>query len=110
GLLTAAYPYLIFQNLTLIDTPLFMSLMHLFIWLMILLREQATYTRKTLLIAVLAGLVLGITTLARALLPLFAILTAVWFLMRLRFVDTVLRLLPVALVSVLVLVPWMIRT
>lgn len=110
GLFTAVYPYLVFQNLTLIDTPLFMTLMSAFIWLMVLLREQESYNRKTLLIAILGGLILGITTLARALLPLFAILTAVWFLMRLRFVDSVLRLLPVAIISLLVLIPWMIRS
>lgn len=110
GLLTALYPYLIFQNLTLIDTPFFMTLMMCFIWLMVILREQESYTRKTLLIAILGGFILGITTLVRALLPLFAILTAIWFLMRLRFVDSALRLLPVAIVSVLVLIPWMIRS
>ncbi len=110
ALFTTLYPYLVFQNLTLIDTPIFMTLMHLFIWLMLLLREQESYTRKTLLIAIAGGVILGITTLARALLPLFAILTAVWFLMRLRFVDSVLRLLPVAIISVLVLIPWMIRS
>lgn len=110
GILMAFYPYLIFQNLTLIDTPFFMTLMHLFIWLMILLREQETYSRKTLLIAIFGGLVLGITTLVRALLPLFAILTALWFLMRLRVVDSMLRLLPVAIISVLVLIPWMWRS
>ncbi|MGB7340863.1 MAG: glycosyltransferase family 39 protein [Phototrophicaceae bacterium] len=110
GMFTALYPYLIFQNLTLIDTPLFMMLMHLFIWLMILLREQDSYTRKTGLIAVLAGMILGVTTLGRALLPLFAILTAFWFLMRLSLIQTVLRLLPVAIISVLVMIPWMIRT
>ncbi|MEO1289561.1 MAG: hypothetical protein AAFV93_17490, partial [Chloroflexota bacterium] len=108
-ILTACYPYLVFQNLTLIDTPLFMTLMYLFVWLMILLRDQETYSRRTLLIAILGGLVLGITTLVRALLPLFAILTGIWFLMRLRFVDSVLRLLPVAIVSLLVLLPWMWR-
>lgn len=110
SLFTALYPYLVFQNLTLIDTPLFMTLMMLFIWLMVILREEESYSRKTLLIAIAGGFVLGITTLTRALLPLFAILTAIWFLMRLRFVDSVLRLLPVAIVSVLVLIPWMIRS
>lgn len=110
GLFTAFYPYLVFQNLTLIDTPIFMTLMSCFVWLMVLLREQESYTRKTFLIALAGGIILGITTLVRALLPVFAILTAIWFLMRLRLVDSVLRLLPVAIVSVLVLIPWMIRS
>ena len=42
ALFFALYPYLIFQNLTLIDTPLWILLLHLFVWLMILLRETRT--------------------------------------------------------------------
>jgi hypothetical protein len=109
GLFFALYPYLIFQNLTLIDTPLWMMILHGFVWLMILLREQPTFNRQTLVIAIISGVVLGLSALARALLPPLAILVALWFLFRLSFKQTVLRLLPVALVSVLVLVPWMMR-
>jgi hypothetical protein len=36
GLFYALYPYLIFQNLTLIDTPLFMALLHAFVLAMVL--------------------------------------------------------------------------
>lgn len=109
GLFFALYPYLIFQNLTLIDTPLWILLLHLFVWLMILLREDRQFTRRTLLIAISGGIVLGIATLARALLPPLAILVALWFLFRLNLKQTFLRLLPVAIVSLLVLLPWMIR-
>ena len=109
GLFFALYPYLIFQNLTLIDTPLWITILHLFVWLMILLREPESLDRKTWLIAIAGGVVLGVSALARALLPPLAILVALWFLFRLSFKQTVLRLLPVALVSVLVLIPWMIR-
>lgn len=109
ALFTALYPYLAFQNLTLIDTPLFILLLHLFIWLLIVLREQATLNWRTVLIAIAAGAVLGMTTLARALLPPLAILAAIWFLFRLSWWQTVLRLVPVALVSLLVLLPWMLR-
>jgi 4-amino-4-deoxy-L-arabinose transferase-like glycosyltransferase len=106
----ALYPYLVFQNLSLNDTAFFMLLLHAFIGLMVLLRERESYDRRTLLIAMLAGLILGITTLTRALLPLFAVLTAIWFLFRLSFKATVLRLLPVALISLCVLLPWMLRS
>ena len=109
GLFFALYPYLIFQNLTLIDTPLWILLLHLFVWLMILLRERDLLDRQTLLIAIAGGLVLGVATLGRALLPPLAILVALWFLFRLSFKQTLLRLLPVAIVSVLVLLPWMVR-
>ncbi|MDQ7025770.1 MAG: glycosyltransferase family 39 protein [Anaerolineae bacterium] len=110
ALFYAFYPYLIFQNLSLNDTALFMMLMYTFILLMIVLRERESLDRRTVLIAILAGLILGITTLTRALLPLFALLTAIWFLFRLSLKETFLRLLPVALVSVSVLIPWMIRS
>lgn len=109
GLFFALYPYLIFQNLTLIDTPLWITLLHLFVWLMILLREREIFDRKTLLLTILGGVVLGVSALARALLPPLAVLVALWFLFRLNLKQTLLRLLPVAVVSVLVLVPWMIR-
>lgn len=109
GLFFALYPYLIFQNLTLIDTPLWITLLHLFVWLMILLRDREKLDRNTWLIAIAGGIVLGVSALARALLPPLAILIALWFLFRLSFKQTVIRLAPVAIISVLVLVPWMIR-
>lgn len=109
GLFFALYPYLIFQNLTLIDTPLWILLLHLFVWLMILLYERAAFDRQTLLIGLAGGLVLGLSALARALLPPLAMMTALWFLPRLRFKATLLRLLPVALISLLVLLPWLLR-
>lgn len=109
GLFMACYPYLIFQNLTLNDTALFMSLFYGFTLLLILLREREARDRVTWLLAIGAGLVLGITTLGRALLPPFALLAALWFLLRRPLGDTVLRLLPVAGISLLVLLPWTLR-
>ncbi len=109
ALFFALYPYLIFQNLTLNDTALWIALLHLFLWLMILLRGQERENRRTFGLAVAAGIVLGISALARALLPPLAILMALWFLFRLSWRQTLLRLLPVALVSALVLLPWLTR-
>jgi len=109
GLFFALYPYLIFQNLTLIDTPLWILLLHLFVWLMILLRDREQLDRNTWLIAIAGGVVLGVSALARALLPPLAVLVALWFLFRLSLKQTIIRLLPVALVSLIVLIPWMIR-
>ncbi|MCU0514993.1 MAG: glycosyltransferase family 39 protein, partial [Anaerolineae bacterium] len=109
GLFYAGYPYLVFQNLTLNDTALYMTLLHAFLLVMILLRGQPALTRRTLLLAVLGGVILGVTTLGRALLPPLALLVAVWFLFRLSLAQTVLRLLPVALLSLAVLLPWMLR-
>lgn len=109
GLFYAAYPYLIFQNLTLNDTALWIFLLHAFVLLLILLRGRTIFDRWTLLWALLAGLVLGLAMLTRALLPLFALLAALWFLFRLNLWQTVLRLGIVAIVGVLIVLPWMIR-
>lgn len=109
GLMIACYPYLIFQNLTLIDTPFWMLMLNLFVWLLVLLREQETLSAKTWGIAICAGLALGVATLARSITPPLALLAAVWFLFRLNIWQSFLRLLPVAIVSVLCLVPWIVR-
>ncbi len=110
GLFFALYPYLIFQNLTLNDTALWILLVHLFVWLLLRLREREALDRGTLLLAAEAGAILGIATLARALLPALALLAVIWFLFKLCWRQTLLRLLPVALVSLLVLLPWLMRS
>lgn len=109
GLFFALYPYLIFQTLTLNDTALWILLLHSFVWLMIRLRERETFDRNTLLLALAAGAVLGISALARALLPPLAILIALWFLLKLSWRESLWRLLPVAVMSLLVLLPWLAR-
>jgi len=109
GLFYAFYPYLIFQNLTLIDTPFFMFWLHAFVLLMVLLRERASLDRRTWLIAALGGLVLGLSMLSRPIMPPLALFAALWFLFRLNLKQTILRLLPVALISAAVLAPWIVR-
>lgn len=109
ALFFAFYPYLIFQNLTLSDTSLWILLLHLFLWLMILLRERAAFDRITIGIALAGGLALGLATLTRALLMPLLPLTALWFLFRLDWRQTLRRLLPVALIGVLALLPWLMR-
>lgn len=109
GVLYAVYPYLIFQNLTLIDTPFFMTLFYAFLLALIVLRERERMDRAGWLLAILAGVLLGVLTLVRPIVPPFALLAALWFLFRRSFVQTVIRLAPVALVSVLVMLPWFAR-
>ena len=109
GLAFALYPYLIFQNLTLNDTALWIALLHSFVWLMLLLRERDELDRGALALGLAGGAVLGISALARATLPPLALLAVVWFLFELRPRETLLRLLPVAIASVIVLLPWLIR-
>lgn len=106
GLFYAFYPYLIFQNLTLLDNTLFITLLYAFLLLMILLRDRPGLDRGTWGLACLGGLVLGLSMLTRPILPPLAILVAIWFLFRLNLKQTVLRLLPVALVGGVVLLPW----
>ena len=55
GLFFALYPYLIFQNLTLNDTALWILLVHLFVWLLVLLRERETFDQRALLLAIASG-------------------------------------------------------
>jgi len=109
GLLYALYPYLIFQNLTLIDTPFFMFLLHAFVLLMIRLRERVSLDRGTWGIAALGGAVFGASMLVRPILPPLALLVAVWFLFKLNLVQAIVRLLPVAIVGALILLPWIVR-
>lgn len=105
----AFYPYLIFQNLTVIDTPLFMALLYAFLWSVSLLRDQFSLGWRTALLGIFGGLCLGISVLVRPVLPPLAILVAVWFLLRLNLYQTAARLLPAAVISALVLVPWIAR-
>ncbi len=109
GLFYAGYPYLIFQNLTLIDTPFFMFWLNAFVLLMVLLRGRERFDLGTLGWAVLGGLVLGFSVLTRPITPPLALLVALWFLFRRSLGQTILRLLPVALLSAAVLAPWILR-
>jgi hypothetical protein len=109
GLFYAFYPYLVFQNLTLIDTPFFMFWLHAFLLLIVLLRERESLDRSTWVIAALGGLALGFSMLARPIMPPLALLVGIWFLFRLNWKQTILRLLPVALIGAVVLVPWIVR-
>jgi 4-amino-4-deoxy-L-arabinose transferase-like glycosyltransferase len=109
GLGYALYPYLIFQNLTVLDNPLFITELYAFILLMILLRERPALDRGAWILAALGGLTLGLGMLTRPILPPLAILVAPWFLFRLNLKQTILRLLPVALVGGAALLPWIVR-
>ncbi len=109
GLFFALYPYLIFQNLALNDTALWILLLHAFLWLLILLRERAQWDKRTVALALAAGIALGISALARALLPSLALLALPCFALRLGWRGALLRMLPVAIASLLVVLPWLLR-
>jgi len=109
GIFYALYPYLIFQNLTLIDTPLFMALLYAFLLVMALLRERPQFDRAAWAYALVGGLVLGITLLARANILIVIVAVAVWFTFRRGLLDTIRALLPVGLVAAMCITPWIIR-
>lgn len=105
----ALYPYLVFHNLTLIDTPFFMFWLHLLLWLLILLRERMKRDGITWLLTILGGLALGMATLVRPILLPLTLFIFFWFWFRCGIQQALLRLLPVAVVSLLILTPWMVR-
>lgn len=109
GVLYAVYPYLIFQNLTLIDTPYFMTLLYAFLLALIALRDRPRMDRAAWLLAVGAGIILGLATLVRPIVPPLAVFAALWFLFRRSLFQTALRLAPVAIISVIVIAPWFAR-
>ena len=76
---------------------------------MVTLRERESLDKITWLIAILGGVVLGFLTLTRPITPPLVLLVVLWFLFRLNFKQTVVRQLPVAICSVLVVMPWIVR-
>lgn len=109
GLFYAAYPYLIFQNLTLIDTPFFMLLLYGFLLLMAELGLRARFDREGWALALLGGVVLGLLALTRTNAVIVALVVALWIWSRAGFKAAVGRLLPVALISALTIAPWIVR-
>ena len=105
----ALYPYLVFHNLTLIDTPFFMFWLHLLLWLMILMSERMKWDGITWLLSILGGLALGMATLVRPILLPLTLFIFFWFWLRCGIQQALLRLLPVAVVSLLILTPWIMR-
>jgi 4-amino-4-deoxy-L-arabinose transferase-like glycosyltransferase len=109
GLATALYPYLVFQTLTVIDTPLFMALLHAFVWLVVVLREREPTAAGTWALAALGGLALGLGMLTRPVFPPLAGLVAVWFGWRRSARQTASRLALAALVGLVVVGAWAVR-
>lgn len=109
GLALALYPYLVFQTLTLIDTPLFGALLNAFIWIVVIVRERARTDGSTVAVAAAGGVVLGLATLTRPVLAPLALLIPAWFLFRRSWRDTILRLAPIALFGAAVVGVWTFR-
>jgi 4-amino-4-deoxy-L-arabinose transferase-like glycosyltransferase len=109
ALFQALYPYLIFQSLTVVDTALYTVLFYGFILSMVLLRERSQLDRRTWILIISGGVAFGLTLLTRSIILPFAAMTALWFLFRLSIRQTIMRLLPVWVIGLALLVPWIIR-
>ena len=64
-------------------------MLHLFVWLIVLLRQQETLTAKTWGIAILAGLALGIATLARSIYTTASIIGRVMVLIQVKYLASI---------------------
>ena len=109
GLLFGLYPYLVFQGLVLSDTALFVLLLHPFVLSAVLLWERPARAPRTWAVATLGGLALAGATLTRPIVLPLAVLVGVWFLLRYDLRETVARLLPMALVALAAVAPWIAR-
>lgn len=109
GVFYAIYPYLIFQNLTLIDTPLFMTLLYASVLALVLLRERELFDRSAALLAVGSGVVLGLALLTRPVIAPLAVCALLWYLFRLNWKQTLARLAVFGMAGLLTLMPWLVR-
>ncbi|HVO72285.1 MAG TPA: glycosyltransferase family 39 protein, partial [Aggregatilineaceae bacterium] len=109
ALFFAAYPYFAFQSLTVIDTSLFTMLLHAFILIMIELRDRKELDHAAWMWIGLGGVTLGLAALDRPIVAVIGLSAFAWFVLSLGVMPTIKRLIPVAVVSVLVIIPWNVR-
>jgi hypothetical protein len=113
GLLAAAffgaYPYLVFQSLTVNDTSLFTMMLHVFIFIMLLLKDRPRLDRRAWLLIILGGVILGLEMLDRPIIAAMGLAALAWFSIHLGVLRATQRLIPVAVVAVAVITPWNIR-
>jgi 4-amino-4-deoxy-L-arabinose transferase-like glycosyltransferase len=107
--LFACYPYLVFQSLTVIDTPLYIVLLHAFVFVVIVLDERPNFDRATWVWILLAGVLLGLLTLTRPLSIIVGGAAFLWYIRGGRLMLAMGKLLPVAAIAVLLLIPWNLR-
>ncbi len=105
----AIYPYFVFQSLSVIDTSLFTTTLHAFVLTMIMLRNSTESKVKMLWLMLLGGLILGLAALDRPIVAALGLAIFIWFVLTLGIGEGLKRLLPVAVVSVVTLLPWTIR-
>jgi glycosyltransferase involved in cell wall biosynthesis/4-amino-4-deoxy-L-arabinose transferase-like glycosyltransferase len=105
---TAAYPYLIFQTLSVVDTSLFIALTYLLVAAVVDVRD-ARSSRETWGRGLAAGFIFGLASLTRPILPPFIALAGVWVAFTVGTRSAIRRLIPVAVGVLVVTAPWIAR-
>ncbi len=109
--LHALYPYLLFQSLTMIDTSLYISGMYLLLWLLLQLNDASGRDRRHLALLLTAGGVsLCLLLLLRPNIVVLLPFAGLWLALRHGWRGSALRLLPVILLGMALLLPWIARS
>ncbi len=104
GGFVAFYPYLLFQDLTVNDTALFLFLLTAAVW-----ASYRTYDTQSKGHAAATGAVLGLAALTKPFVVLIAGLLAIWWIHRLRQREGLRLAVLSGLGMIAVLAPWVIR-
>ncbi len=110
GMFFALYPYLIFQTLSVGYTSLLAMLISLTALSFVVLRERERLDGGTWAVIAACGVVIGLLALTRPPAVLIAFGGALWCLFRLNFWQSAARLVPAALISFVVVAPWLWQT
>ncbi len=110
---TAFYPYMLFQDLSVNDTAIFVLLLAVGVWgayrVEAAFRAERGPSRAGLGWAAFAGLAFGLAALTKTVVLLLLPLLAWWWLRRIGWRRAVLAALVVCTVTGLVMLPWIVR-
>ncbi len=110
GVFFALYPYLIFQTLSVGYTSLLAMLISLTALSFATLRERKRLDGGTWAVIAACGVAIGLLALTRPPAVLIAFGGALWCLFRLNIWQSAARLVPAALISLVVVSPWLWQT
>ncbi len=110
GICVALYPYLIFQTLSVGYTSLLAMLISLTTLSFVALREREQLDGGTWALIGVCGVSIGLLALTRPPAVLIAFGGALWCLFRLSVWQSAVRLVPAALISFMVVAPWLWQT
>ncbi|MCY4009501.1 MAG: glycosyltransferase family 39 protein [Anaerolineaceae bacterium] len=108
SLLFAAYPYLIFQSFTFIDTSLFVTGLHLWLWLLIGLRGAHT-NRRMVMFSLIWGIVTSALILTRPNIVVLFPFAIVWLVSQHSWRGAAMKVGPAMMIAAILLIPWVSR-